>query len=369
MEVSDAGVKQVVDSPTLPAYGDGGLSGIVPDLLGYGSGWTGASRAPTVLLVIDGLGWNQLQARKALTPTMSAMNAQCVTSIAPTTTAAGLTSITTGASPSEHGLLGYRMELGGGVMNVLRWHDRQGDLRASQPPAQVQPCPPFMGTKIPVISRSEFAETGFTIAHLRGTTQIGWRKISSIAVHVGEQLRQGQEFVYAYYDGVDSVAHEKGFGDFYDAELRTADRLVADIISVLPAGARLFVTADHGQVTVGEAVVSLDDDVLNLVRAQSGEGRFRWLHAKQGTADALLAAAQRYGDRAWVVSREQVVDEGWMGKNMPSIHQARLGDVALVARTNVTFDDPEENGPFRLVCRHGSLTPDEMLVPLLSATA
>jgi len=70
-----------------------------------------------------------------------------------------------------------------------------------------------------------------------------------------------------------------------------------------------------------------------------------------------------------VVSREQVVDEGWMGKNMPSIHQARLGDVALVARTNVTFDDPEENGPFRLICRHGSLTPDEMLVPLLSATA
>lgn len=369
MELTDAEVKQVVDSPILPAYGDGGLSGIVPDLLGYGSGWTGASHAPTVLLVIDGLGWNQLQTHKTLAPTMSSMDAQCVTSIAPTTTAAGLTSITTGASPSEHGLLGYRMELGGSVMNVLRWHDRQGDLRASQPPAQVQPCPPFMGTKIPVISRSEFAETGFTIAHLRGTSHIGWRKISSIAVHVGEQLRQGQEFVYAYYDGVDSVAHEKGFGDFYDAELRTADRLVADIISVLPAGARLFVTADHGQVTVGEAIVSLDNEVLNLVRAQSGEGRFRWLHAKPGTAEALLDAAQRYGDRAWVVSREQVVDEGWMGQSMPSIHQARLGDVALVARTNVTFDDPEENGPFRLVCRHGSLTPDEMLVPLLSATA
>jgi len=43
--------------------------------------------------------------------------------------------------------------------------------------------------------------------------------------------------------------------------------------------------------------------------------------------------------------------------------------VALVAREPVTFDDPAENGPLALIGRHGSLTDDEMLVPLLAARA
>ena len=45
--------------------------------------------------------------------------------------------------------------------------------------------------------------------------------------------------------------------------------------------------------------------------------------------------------------------------------RACLGDVALVAREPVAFDDPADTGPFQLVSRHGSLTSAEMLVPLL----
>jgi hypothetical protein len=32
----------------------------------------------------------------------------------------------------------------------------------------------------------------------------------------------------------------------------------------------------------------------------------------------------------------------------------------------VSFHDPADTGPFRLVCRHGSLTAAEVLVPLLA---
>ena len=45
---------------------------------------------------------------------------------------------------------------------------------------------------------------------------------------------------------------------------------------------------------------------------------------------------------------------------------SRLGDVALVARDPISFDDPADSGPFQLVCRHGSLTSAEMLVPLIA---
>ncbi len=64
-------------------------------------------------------------------------------------------------------------------------------------------------------------------------------------------LAGGEPFIYAYYDGIDKVAHEHGLGEHYDAELRAVDRLVGDIAASCPAGAVLVVTADHGQVDIG----------------------------------------------------------------------------------------------------------------------
>ncbi|MEY4228061.1 MAG: hypothetical protein RLZ84_653, partial [Actinomycetota bacterium] len=56
------------------------------------------------------------------------------------------------------------------------------------------------------------------------------------------------------------------------------------------------------------------------------------------------------------------------GSTVPhEIVERRLGDVALVASSAVSFEDPADSGPFDLVCRHGSLTADEMYVPFLAA--
>jgi len=38
-----------------------------------------------------------------------------------------------------------------------------------------------------------------------------------------------------------------------------------------------------------------------------------------------------------------------------------------VARDPVAFEDPADTGPFQLISRHGSMTADEVLVPLLVA--
>ena len=117
----------------------------------------------------------------------------------------------------------------------------------------------------------------------------------------------------------------------------------------------------------------LSDDIKGLLHHQSGEGRFRWLHAKRGHENDLLNAANNaYGDIAWIASREQVVEEAWLGParggRMSDQVKRRLGDVALVPFTATTFDDPLDSGPFSLVCRHGSLTSDEMLIPFLAQT-
>ena len=67
---------------------------------------------------------------------------------------------------------------------------------------------------------------------------VGWR-MPSHARHRGAapDRRAASRFVYAYYDGIDKVAHEYGLGEYYDAELVAADRLVADAARGAPAAA------------------------------------------------------------------------------------------------------------------------------------
>ena len=114
-------------------------------------------------MVLDGLGWDQLTERRALAPTLAAMEGGPIDAVAPTTTATSLTSITTGLTPGEHGVVGYRMAMHGDVLNVLRWNTQAGDARRRLVPTEVQPRRPFLGSSVPVVAKassSALATTG-----------------------------------------------------------------------------------------------------------------------------------------------------------------------------------------------------------------
>ncbi len=370
-------------APLLPDYRGACIANVVPTLItgqdppDADAGWlpdTARRADQVVLLVLDGLGWQQLRARSALAPTLSGAEGieRPITSVAPTTTACALTSITTGRPPSDHGLLGYRLALDDQILNVLRWTLGSGaarDVRREVPARRLQPCPSFPGASrpVPVVSKHEFGGTGFTAAHLGNSPLHGYRVLSSLPTEVGRLLAGGEPLVYAYYDGLDKVAHASGLGELYDAELVAVDRLVADLADRLPPGAALVVTADHGEIDVGPRVELLGRDVMSSVAFLSGEGRFRWVHARPGAAaDLERSLAERYGDTTWVMSRDQVVDEGVFGGPLRAELVARLGDVALLPHAPLAFVDPADTGESRLQSRHGSLTADELLVPLVA---
>jgi hypothetical protein len=374
-----------VPAPVLPDYTGACLTSVVSALLSPPPGdgavapWVpgpvqGANQV--VLLVLDGLGWEQLQRFEASAPTLAAATGGPITSVVPTTTATALTSLTTGAPPSVHGIVGYRLRVDvpgapaggtGEVMNILRWRTGRGDMRRQLPPPAFQSVAPFGGRAVPAVTRSEFASTGFTAAHLTGVRLFGWSVPSALVVNVRRLLAQGETFVYAYYDGLDKVAHEHGLGDHYLQELTSVDRLVGDLLGVLPPGAVLAVTSDHGQVEVGSATRLPDPALFDMVELFSGEGRFRWMHVRPGSIDdAVAVAADAHGAEAWVRTQEQMVEDGWFGGPLAPEVARRLGDVALVAHAPVAFLDPADTGETRLMGRHGSLTSAEMTVPFLS---
>ena len=359
-----------VEGMIIPSDGDMSVSSIVPAIV---------TRQPTslvpeavlaadsiVLFVVDGLGWHQIQSHSEELPCLSGATAKPITTVAPSTTATALTSICTGVLPGEHGVVGYKVDTPHGLLNCLRWTSGSKLMMRDLPPIDFQPVEPFLRARPPVITRAEFQTSGFTQAHLRNGKFCGWWSPATLVTEIADQVRTGSPFVYAYYDGLDKVAHVHGMQRHYLDELKFVDALVERIVDELPEGAILLVTADHGMVDVGDRVLNLDEEVIHKTSSTSGEARFLWLHAKDGKSDGLLETAQIHSDVAWVVAVEQVLDERWFGSHVTPEARVRMGEVAIVARDPIALMDRRQPDAPHLIARHGSMTEEEMLVPFLT---
>lgn len=355
----------------IPDYDGGCISNVVPALLEYpplGEGWMPAAAADAeqvVLLVIDGLGWHQLQSRAAIAPTLAGATGGPITSVAPSTTAAALTSISTGSAPGDHGVVGYKIRVGGESLNVLRWRTGRGDMREEIEPREFQRLAAFGGRSPVVVNKAEFVGSGFTLAHLDGVDFRPYGTTATMVWEIQQAVAAGERFVYGYYDGLDRVGHERGHNTAFDAEFAFVDRLVADVRAAIPDDVVVLVTADHGQVDTTDQTKMLDASVMRHVSAVSGEDRFVWLHAPDAQREALDAASTAHGDHAWVMSVDEIIERGIFGRRVTNEARARLGDVAVIAKDRHAFIDPDARIP-SLIGRHGSLTAAEMHVPLLS---
>jgi hypothetical protein len=197
---------------------------------------------------------------------------------------------------------------------------------------------------------------------------VGWHTTSTLVENCRRLVAEGEPLVYAYYPGVDSVAHEFGLhGDHYLRELEFVDRLVRDLLEALPADAALLVISDHGQIHLERDDWVELDDLRDDIEVMAGDGRFRSLHAHRGRARDLAGAARDLvGDRAWVFTRRELLDGGWFGSGATGTIPGRIGDVVLAARDPIAFVDPQVPYERKLRSGHGSLTPDEMYVPLVA---
>ena len=250
-----------------------------------------------------------------------------------------------------------------------------GDDRRRRPPAHPAGA-------VPAASRRSWASTSpwspgpssparaSRSAHLAGVAPDRLpAAVVACVVEVRRLLAGGEPFVYAYYEGIDKVAHEYGLER---ALRRRAGRR-------RPAGRptcsrccrptpRCWSPPTTARSTCGDRLVTPDAGVLDLVALQSGEGRFRWLHARPGRGRRpARAAADGPRRRGLGGAREQVVRRGLV-RARSHARRRRAGSATWPwwPGRRMAFDDPADTGPFRLVCRHGSLTAAEMHVPLLA---
>jgi hypothetical protein len=324
-----------------------------------------------VVVLVDGLGRAALEARRGYARTLATRLDidPAISAVFPTTTAAALASLATGADPGEHGVVGYTAPgPDGAVVNHLTgWDD--GSL-----PTSWQRMPTLFeragaaGLRAVAIGPERYRSSGFSAAVLRGADYEGAASIADRFARLRSVLAGPPALVYLYVPELDSAAHARGWeSTAWSSALEELDAAVRSALPSLGARDGLVVTADHGIVDVPhERQVLVDPDRLAGVRAVAGEPRCLQLHLEEGIDPAEVAGRWRAleGRRAWVATRDEAVDAGWFGHVDPEI-RPRIGDVLVAARDRVAYyADPDDRGR-RMIGQHGSLSPDELTIPLL----
>jgi hypothetical protein len=370
--------------PSVPRYGESTLADLATSVLaslGVPAEANPLELAPTdraCLLIVDGLGWELLREHPAAAPFLSelAVAGRTLAAGFPATTATSLASLGTGRPPGQHGVLGYQVAIPGEgrLLNALHW-DQRVDPVAWQPGRTIFERAARAGISSYRVAPSALAHTGLSTAAMRGAEHLAADTLGALVAEAAAALRRTDGALAVVYHGeLDGTGHVYGCtSDAWRYQLGHVDKLAEQLAGALPPGTALHVTADHGMVDVphqeridADTVPGMRDGVALL----GGEPRARHVYAEPGAeADVLAAWREILGHRAWVTSRDEAIDNGWFGPVDPRV-AARIGDViaapagpfAVVA----TKAEPRESA---LVGMHGSLTPSDQLVPLLSLSA
>lgn len=368
--------------PVLPAYGSSTIADLLPSI-GAHLGMPGTdrlglpARTRYVVLLIDGLGWEQRHLWTQAAPFLAGLvdAGRPITSGVPSTTATSITSLGTGLTPGQHGIAGYafRYPPTGRVLNTLQWpaevhgHDVQPQLTYLERLAGA-------GVRTASVGPARFGGSGLTTVALRDPNFLGVTDEDDHGLRVdlatGASAAGERSLVYVYERSLDHTGHGHGVGSpQWLQSLARCDALAQRLRDALPPDTAMLVTGDHGMVNVPpDARVMVEDEpgLLDGVALFAGEGRLRQLYALPGQQDAVLARWQaRLGDQAWVRSRQQAFDDGWFGQVNPRLAD-RFGDVLVAmhgAGAVMSRALPKE---LSLVGMHGSLTAAEMTVPLLA---
>jgi predicted AlkP superfamily pyrophosphatase or phosphodiesterase len=316
-----------------------------------------------------------------------------LTSIAPSTTSAALTSLWTGRSPTEHAITGYEMWMKeyGVVANTIlhapmNFRDDVGSLsRAGFDPKAFLPFP-TLGVHLAKHDVPVFALQHRSIIK-SGLSQMFFDEVKSQAFHSASDLwvnlrhlvedhRNRKLFAYVYWSEVDSFGHRYGPDN---------ERTVAEFSSLSSSFERLFLdrlkkgsrgntllilTADHGQLNTSKdpyyEVQRYPSFWRRLHIQPTGENRMTFLYIRPGQMEAVSEFIERnWANRFFQVDPSYAVEKGLFGPG--ESHAAlldRIGDVILLARKSayLWWGNIENH----LLGRHGGLHPEEMLVPFLA---
>jgi hypothetical protein len=353
-----------------------------------------------VLLVMDALGWQVLQRAMAEDDNLVFHHLAARGRLLPLTTTflsttdSVLSVIWTGCPPVRHGLLAYELYLREWMMAVeaigfsspfapfsntlLQWGF---DPEAFLPVPTLAQKLTARGVPTYSVIHKGLTSTPLSRMHFRGAKEVRGHSYGSdfwlTLRRVLSAQRGGRMLLAGYWSAVDTLAHKFGPEDESgEVEIRSIAMLMEDIFvrRLAPEdreGTLLLMTADHGQIhTPAESTIVMQDHPAlldSLWLPPLGEGRVPFFYVRDGAFDDVWAYLhEAFGAQFTFVTRSQLLESGLLGTG-PIYREVpfRLGDIIGIANGDGAFARTKEDAE-RLSGRHGGLTAEEMLVPLLA---
>jgi hypothetical protein len=355
----------------------------------------------TVLLVVDGFGFNQFlkhhKQNRFLTNLTSKGEVSPLTSVYPSQTTNALTTLNTGLTPQEHGLFEYFIYLKEvGVVNALRF-ERIGSKRQRKLTEEgFSPSLMFGGKSIHRTLKEEGIQT-FTHMHISNasnacsklifedSTIVPALKTSDLIVNLRKNLEKtcSGGYFFVHIDSLDTISHQYGpQSDQYAVELSTITHLLQKELAekINPTAAKetlLLVTADHGAINTNpDKTTYLNRSQKPLTNRKCGKDRKRilptgsprdiFLHIKdEKLCETKEALTQQIGGKAQVLETQEAIKNGLFGVGKASREFVeRAGNLLILpyAKETIWFTNPEGR-KITFLGQHGGLNPEEMLVP------
>lgn len=324
-----------------------------------------ASRIPEaetyVLALFDGLGVAQLAHDKAAV--LAASRAAVIQAPFPTTTSVSLATVATGLTPSKHGQVAHLtwfQDLGL-VVNTLKWVSLTGEPVAYDY-ASVLPAPNLWerlrqsGVEPVTVQPAEFEGSPLSRLLYRGCRFERASNLEEMITAATQLAAQPRRLVFVYLPHIDFAGHTHGLEseEFSDA-VGLASGVWEGIAALLPPGATLVGTSDHGLVEFTERHKQLiRDPVFDTLRF-AGDPR----------GVQLWGETRLMEDLAAFIGGTLVDGAGLIGPDPTAVARSRLGQRLLLPPDDLVvipkgFDK-------RLRCYHGGLSPPEVEIPLLVA--
>ena len=337
-----------------------------------------------ILLVIDGLGFNQVRdGNKA-----RSLNQHLVcslTSVFPSTTASAITTYLTGLAPQQHGLVGwhtYFKEIDN-VFTPLPFVPR--DPAGTAPPG-VTPGSLFNHralfeqVDVPThsVSPAAIAYSAFNRFHCGPATIHPYQTVAELfesLTNICQDSRRRQ-FIYAYYPEIDFLSHLHGsMSNEVAYDLKTLDeRFDQFLADTRGTNTTVLVTADHGFVDPrpDQKIELCDHPEIEqtLAKPLCGEPRVAYCYVKSGKEEKFESlVTDQLAGKATLFPSEQLIREEYfgLGEAHPGLND-RLGDFTLIMESEHMLKDwlpGEKRFDFRGV--HGGVSDSEMRVPLCMA--
>lgn len=329
-----------------------------------------------LVVLVDGLGVEQIQSRAGHAPFIASLLNKSTTSqcVFPATTSANIGSFATGLMPGEHGLIGHlvwdrhhneRMNL------LVGWNERT-DPVLWQPHQTIAEKARVAGINSLVIAPSEYQNTPYTAATMRGAQFLAaesWEDRFRLGLEV--LSRKEQSLTYLYIPELDKYGHKNGWtSSGYATMLEDLDALFRSFVSKLPKNSGVILTADHGMIETAKDRQLILDDLLERgghLEFYGGDTRAGFVYLDDASSIPEVVGNLEPLSYAFdMVATSDAINAGLFGK-VGEEATARLPELLLLAKSNYTLYHSEHFKPrsFEMISHHGSLSPQETRIPLI----